>query len=288
MVKINKYLMSYFRLFLMYLFHKKKIVVKDKIKTFLDYGFRLSISGEKSMLEIGSVYCREYVKFNINGGKLFLGNNIFFNSFSSINCQNEIIIGNDCLIGEGVRFYDHDHVFSLDKVLTRKSGFKAGSIKIGDNVWIDKNSHFIAGKLENKKEEKINQDLNVLQGHIILGNYIHIGINTIIQGHGGVEIGDYFTSSSNCCIYTLSNDPFKCKYGTYNGNVRDVFYINSPVQIESNVWLGLGVIVLGGKIGTNSFIKPHSIITKSIPANSIAQGSPAERVKFRFTIKEEY
>lgn len=165
---------------------------------------------------------------------------------------------------------------------------KPKSIVLGDNVWIDKNSHFIAGKLENKKEEKINQDLNVLQGHIILGNYIHIGINTIIQGHGGVEIGDYFTSSSNCCIYTLSNDPFKCKYGTYNGNVRDVFYINSPVQIESNVWLGLGVIVLGGKIGTNSFIKPHSIITKSIPANSIAQGSPAERVKFRFTIKEEY
>jgi acetyltransferase-like isoleucine patch superfamily enzyme len=145
MVKINKYLMSYFRLFLIYLFHKKKIIVKDKIKTFLDYGFRLSISGEKSMLEIGSVYCREYVKFNINGGKLFLGNNIFFNSFSSINCQNEIIIGNDCLIGEGVRFYDHDHVFSLDKVLTRKSGFKAGSIKIGDNVWIGSNSIILKG-----------------------------------------------------------------------------------------------------------------------------------------------
>ncbi len=53
-----------------------------------------------------------------------------------------------------------------------------------------------------------------------------------------------------------------------------------PIKIEDNVWLGYGVIVMKGvTIGENSIIGMNSIVTKDIPANSIATGSPTRVVK---------
>ena len=53
-----------------------------------------------------------------------------------------------------------------------------------------------------------------------------------------------------------------------------------PIKIEDNVWLGYGVIVMKGvTIGENSIIGMNSIVTKDIPANSIAAGSPAKVIK---------
>ncbi|MBQ3129797.1 MAG: hypothetical protein IJC23_02770 [Bacteroidaceae bacterium] len=53
-----------------------------------------------------------------------------------------------------------------------------------------------------------------------------------------------------------------------------------PVRISNNVWLGYGVIVMKGvTIGENSIIGMNSVVTKDIPANSIAAGSPAKVIK---------
>lgn len=46
------------------------------------------------------------------------------------------------------------------------------------------------------------------------------------------------------------------------------------------MWLGYGVIVMKGvTIGENSIIGMNSVVTKDIPANSIAAGSPAKVIK---------
>lgn len=53
-----------------------------------------------------------------------------------------------------------------------------------------------------------------------------------------------------------------------------------PVTIHDNVWLGYGVIVMKGvTIGENSIIGMNSVVTRDIPANSIAAGSPAKVIK---------
>lgn len=53
-----------------------------------------------------------------------------------------------------------------------------------------------------------------------------------------------------------------------------------PVTIKDNVWLGYGVIVMKGvTIGENSIIGMNSVVTRDIPANSIAVGSPAKVIK---------
>ncbi|USR78986.1 sugar O-acetyltransferase [Arcanobacterium pinnipediorum] len=54
----------------------------------------------------------------------------------------------------------------------------------------------------------------------------------------------------------------------------------SPIHIGDNVWLGAGVIVLPGvTIGDNTVIGAGSVVTKDIPANVVALGSPAQVVK---------
>jgi acetyltransferase-like isoleucine patch superfamily enzyme len=155
-------------------------------------------------------------------------------------------------------------------------------IFLGSNIWIDKSVILIAGFGGNPENTKFipNSSFTKKPGEIHIGSNSHLGIGTIIQGHGGVEIEDYFTTSAGCKIYSLSDDPSKCKKGTFNKT--DSFYIATPVKICDNVWLGLNVNVIGNTIGSNSFITTNSVVYKNIPQNSFAEGTPAISKKPRF------
>ncbi|MFD0657574.1 sugar O-acetyltransferase [Thermocatellispora tengchongensis] len=49
-----------------------------------------------------------------------------------------------------------------------------------------------------------------------------------------------------------------------------------PIVIGDNVWLGGGVIVLGGvTIGENSVIGAGAVVTRDVPPNVVAVGNPA-------------
>ena len=50
----------------------------------------------------------------------------------------------------------------------------------------------------------------------------------------------------------------------------------APITIGANVWLGGGVIVLAGvTIGENTVIGAGSVVTRDLPADVVAMGSPA-------------
>ena len=51
-------------------------------------------------------------------------------------------------------------------------------------------------------------------------------------------------------------------------------------MVEDNVWIGGGVIILPGvTIGRNSVIGAGSVVTRSVPGNSLAFGNPCKVVK---------
>lgn len=159
-------------------------------------------------------------------------------------------------------------------------------IYIGDNVWIDKYCILIAGKVDIQPERvKVKQNKNYpyREGELHIGSNVHIAPQCIIQAHGGVSIGNYFTASAGSKIYSLSNDVRKCKHGTQFSN--EIWYILSPICIEDNVWLGLNTIVLSGTIKKNSFIAPNSVVMTDIEENSFASGNPAKKIKDRFIEK---
>ena len=159
----------------------------------------------------------------------------------------------------------------------------AENIVIGNDVWIDKYSVLIAGDVylnENFCKIKNIDIKKVKRGCLYIGDNAHIGVQCVIQAHGGVFIGNYFTMSSGSKIYSLSNDVGMCKYGT-NGD-KEKYYICSPIYIGDNVWIGINSIVLGGVVSDNVFVSPNSIVLSSIPENSYVHGSPAKKIRNRF------
>lgn len=54
----------------------------------------------------------------------------------------------------------------------------------------------------------------------------------------------------------------------------------APVRIADNVWIGMNAVILKGvTIGENAVIAAGSVVSKSVPANTIVAGNPAIVVK---------
>lgn len=87
---------------------------------------------------------RDGVKFRAIEGKIKIGKNCFFNNYCSLNSLEEIEIGDNCIFGEGVKIYDHNHKFGQG-INTATSGFTSAKVHIGNNVWIGSNVTILKG-----------------------------------------------------------------------------------------------------------------------------------------------
>ena len=104
--------------------------------------------------------------------------------------------------------------------------------------------------------------------HTHLGNNVYANFNLTLVDDTDVYIGNSVMIGPNVTIATAGHpiDPeLRLKVGQFN----------IPVHIGNNVWIGAGVVVLPGvTIGDNTVIGAGSVVTKDIPANVIAVGSP--------------
>lgn len=88
-------------------------------------------------LKIGKKF-RFRKRFSINiskDGYVEIGNNVFFNDDCSINCHEKIIIGNNCIFGQQVLMFDHDHDQKKEKI-KNKPCYITKPIIIENNCWI--------------------------------------------------------------------------------------------------------------------------------------------------------
>ena len=107
--------------------------------------------------------------------------------------------------------------------------------------------------------------------------------------HAKIIIGDH-VGMSGCSI--VCNDSViignnvlfgaNCQIGDRDGHQDRYASKPAPIIIEDGVWLGMNVTVLKGvTIGKNTIIGANSLVTKDIPANCIAAGSPCKVIKQR-------
>ncbi len=115
-----------------------------------------------SSLKIGSATnFRRFCTLTLDGKcELNIGNNNFFNNGCSINCLGYVKIGNYNLFGEGVKIYDHNHLFRDKNVLVQNQGFSIGKVEIGNNCWVGSNT--------------------VILNNVIIGDNVIIGANNLI------------------------------------------------------------------------------------------------------------
>lgn len=83
----------------------------------------------------------------ISEGELIIGDNVFFNNDCSINTHKRITIGDDCIFGENVKIYDHNHVFSIKDVPVYAQGYIEKEVQIGRNCWIGSNVVILPGTI---------------------------------------------------------------------------------------------------------------------------------------------
>ena len=109
--------------------------------------------------------------------------------------------------------------------------------------------------------------------NIEIGNNFYSNHNLIILDAAKVIIGDNVFIAPNCNIYTAHHP-----INVIERN-KGLEYA-SPVKIGNNVWIGGNVIILPGvTIGDNCTIGAGSVVTKDIPANSVAYGNPCKVAK---------
>ncbi len=117
------------------------------------------------------------------------------------------------------------------------------NVKIGDNCLINHNNLLQPGKGPN--------------GTITIGNYVHTGVNV---------------------MFMAFNHGFYTK--TVPTKVRD--YMDAPIVVEDDVWIGAGCIILAGvTIGKGAIIAAGAVVNKDVPPYAIVGGVPAKIIKYR-------
>ena len=103
------------------------------------------------------------------------------------------------------------------------------------------------------------------------GSWINYGLTVLDVAP--VVIGADVLIGPNCSLYTAIHP-------TEPGPRRAKWESAAPITLEDNVWLGGSVVVCPGvTIGENSIIGAGAVVTRSVPANSIAVGNPARVIK---------
>ena len=134
-------------------------------------------------------------------------------------------------------------------------------------------------------------------GHMIIADRVRIMstvARTEIVANGGtlqLDEGVYINYGCSISASELVHIGPRCTIGTYVIIMDNDFHRleperrqerppSSPIILEENVWLGARVIVLPGvTIGEGSVVGAGSVVTRSIPARSVAVGVPARVVK---------
>ena len=107
--------------------------------------------------------------------------------------------------------------------------------------------------------------------NITLGERVFINSGCKFQDQGGIVIGDDCLIGHNAVLATLNHDLDPSRRADLHP---------SPINIGRNVWIGANVTVLPGvTIGENAVIGAAALVTKDVPANSIAVGSPARVIR---------
>lgn len=109
-------------------------------------------------------------------------------------------------------------------------------------------------------------------GDVAVGANTWIGPYTLLDGSGGLSIGDFCSISTGVQIYTHDTVKWALSGGAEN-------YEYAPVSIGNCVYVGAqSVIVKGVTIGEHTVIGACSFVNRDIPPNSIAVGTPCKPV----------
>jgi sugar O-acyltransferase (sialic acid O-acetyltransferase NeuD family) len=163
------------------------------------------------------------------------------------------------------------------------------SIKVSNHLEILEYSYYALGVYQPKHKIKIVETLNPNIDRFV--NVIHDGLD--ISKMSTLGRGLLINSKVSIAAYTTIGDFVSINRHVSIGHhttIGDYCSINPGTNIAGNVTIGEGTtigmgvnIIDGVKIGKNTIIGAGSVVTKDIPDNVVAYGSPCKIIRFNET-----
>jgi acetyltransferase-like isoleucine patch superfamily enzyme len=168
------------------------------------------------------------------------------------------------------------------------------NIEIGDDVWIFSHSVLTApGPEENRPSDNkriiqaTGDSVSEPAARLRIGNEVQVGLYNVLNGIGGLEIGNCATLSARVSVYSATHLAYNpndraMRVGA-NGMVRSrpVFSKKRSIRIGDGAWLGLGVSVICASVGDDAFVHSGALVLDDVAANTIASGQPAAPLRER-------
>ncbi|REE27447.1 succinyltransferase-like protein [Winogradskyella pacifica] len=181
----------------------------------------------------------------------------------------------------------------------------SGNVQLGDRSYLHQNSYLIVEKnamftaganfhlepycmvrVHNSKWE-IGDGVSIssycqlysrekgVEGKLIIGTSSNISNNTILDLSGDICIGENVAIANNCFIFTHNHDYTDKNLPSWKGGLHI-----EPVLIKDGCWIGANTKILPGvTIGERAVVAAGSVVTKSVPPNTIFGGNPAKLIK---------
>ena len=115
-----------------------------------------------------------------------------------------------------------------------------------------------------------------------LGRNFYANFNFTVLDTCPVVIGDNVFFGPNCTVATALHfmDPIERRMRTReDGSVYDI-ELGKPVTVGNDCWIASNVVICAGvTIGPNCVIGASSVVTRDIPANSLAAGNPCRVIR---------
>ena len=106
-----------------------------------------------------------------------------------------------------------------------------------------------------------------------VGDHFYSNFNLTVVDDVSVTIGNCVMCAPNVTISTTGH-PVHPYYRTRGA------HFSLPIVIEDNVWIGANVAIMPGvTIGKNSVIGAGSVVTRDIPADVVAFGTPCRVIR---------
>ncbi|MFD0618977.1 acetyltransferase [Paenibacillus sp. GCM10027629] len=170
--------------------------------------------------------------------------------------------------------------FSLGKLLAVLKGavilpFKTNAVgrlgRITGRLTIKNRGEFVVGKNVSFHSKPFQSSITVSkQATLLVGDNVFFNYGLDIGCTKSIRIG------SNTIIGPMVN-MIDTNFHPVDVNDRSE---SKDIVISENVWIGRGVLILPGvTIGRNSVIAAGSVVTRDIPSNVMAGGTPAKVIR---------
>ena len=105
------------------------------------------------------------------------------------------------------------------------------------------------------------------------GDHVYANFNLTLVDDGEIFIGDHTMIGPNVTLATTGH-PLRPDLRERGAQFSE------PIRIGRNVWIGANVTVLTGvTIGDNAVIGACSLVTRDVPADCVAVGTPARVIR---------